>query len=164
MEDFKKKWCNYYVVRDLLSDDKSDTKYCCWIVVIVIMILLLVAISVGVGHVLFCPCCCCMKGWIGICLTLFTIPVAMICLTYLATLLIKRMSDADKEKELRYRFAQFCLAELNREKKNDDVKHEASCDVEAWQECVEKVEIKIKESFKAVCEIIKKQLEKNTDK
>lgn len=160
---FNKNLCNYLVVRELLSDDKSDTKCCSWTVCIVIAILLLMAIGVGGGCFLLCSTCCCLRGCVYVCMALVTLPVALACLTYLAVLLIKRLPDSSKEKEMRYRFAQFCLAELNKEKNIGDVKHEDSCDAEGWFECMAEVETKIKDTVTSVSEIIRKRLKEKTD-
>ena len=57
-----------------------------------------------------CSCLCCgCKDSITqlatqLCVQLVVIPTALICLTYLASLLIKKMPDLDKESERKYRW------------------------------------------------------------
>ena len=164
MGDCNKNLYNYLVVRELLSDDKSDTKCSSWVVCIVIVILLLMVIGVGVGCFLLYSTCCCLRDCVCVCLALVTLPAALACLTYLVALLIKRLPDSSKEKEMRYRFAQFCLAELNKNNGKDEVSHEASRDTEGCFECMTEVEAKIKEAVTAVSEIVRKWLKERTDK
>ena len=50
-----------------------------------------------------------------VCLLILTIPTSFICVTYIISLLIKRLPDKDKSEERQYRFAQFYLSKIQTE-------------------------------------------------
>ena len=100
------------VAQQLVTKCSTECKCNCWKNMIIVGMLALFCLIVFAffctdGH-------CCFDRWMSWLFLMITTPIAIICLTYLASLLIKRMPDRDKESERQYRMARFILLEMNR--------------------------------------------------
>ena len=150
MDECIRQICSCLVAQQLVSKCPTKCKCNCWKTVIIVIVSML-ALLCFVFFALFFACGhCCSDRWMSWLFLMITISIAIVCLSYLASLLIKRMPDRDRECERQYRMARFILLEMNRcqnQKTGEDI-HTTDNDIE-----------KVKASINASAEALIKTIE-----
>ena len=153
MEECIKQLCSYLVAQQLVEQNATKGKSKTWWTYAVMMGLLLAV-------VIFLPVIFCFfksfnfNVWKDCVFLIATIPTSIVCLTYLASLLIKRMPDRNKEYEQRCRMVRNLMLEINRCKKQHSSIDDATVsDIEKdnkKEEIKQKINATIKNAFDAI--------------
>lgn len=128
MDECIRQVCSCLVAQQLISKCPTECKCNCWKTVIIVIVSMLALLCFVFFALFFAS----FDRWMSWLFLMITIPIAIVCLTYLASLLIKRMPDRDRECERQYRMARFILLEMNRcqDKKTGEVIHTTDNDIE----------------------------------
>ena len=110
MSNLSEQLVNYMFVAGLMGQHRRRENLRCWgscLVALTIVIIVVCFVA--------CLCKCCYQcHWLSQCLQIIVVPIAIVCLTYLASLLIKKIPDSDMEAERHCRMARMLLVEINR--------------------------------------------------